>query len=674
MFLKLHSPDHYRLTPLRTYLSIFFYLIAAGPLRAQDPGTDFLREFKKADAHGKVKLTASKRFAEIRAVYPLIKDTLDAIRKNIFITPQPNQMKIFFDEIDAELALENKDYGKAIFILRNGLQAHAADINDSLKCWIELKKLFVRIKHYNRALEVHSLIESKWHRRTDTAHITMGVAKSSIYQRIGLVTLAITERRREFHTDPYQHDTLKTASYYNDLGVFYNALKNSDSAEYYLKKAKRILARGHFPAAREQSVVFFNGLIDGNLALALFNRGDYTHALTLVKNDILYSLKSRQYESALNSYLLAVDICVALKKLQLAKLYFDSATVIHNTHIKELTPQLRYLITAAAYHSARSNYAGACQAYKSYLELNSKAAEMENEQMLENENVFLDVTRRESENAVLESARQKQQLQEARERSSTAWLLTGILVLSAVIVVLISNNRSTRKREEQLELKNAQISSQKQQIEQSLKEKEMLIREIHHRVKNNLQIITSMLSLQIGKVEDEKTGNILRDAKQRISSIALTHQMLYQKENLANVSLSEYIERLVRQIGFTMPAANIELITGIAIKDSRLSIDTAVPLGLLLNELLTNAYKHAFPENVNGRITVSLRENDTCYILTVSDNGVGLPADFDSAGRKTLGLELVYILADQLDAKVSIETSSGSSFTIELSKQHHYTA
>lgn len=636
-------------------------------------GTDgFLKEFAKADPHQKVKLTAARRFEEIRSVYPLIKDTLDKIRRKVFITPQPNSIKIYFDEIDAELALENKEYAKAILILENGLQRHAADINDSLKCWVELKKLFVRIRNYNRALEIHRLLETRWHRRTETTPMTLGLSKSSIYQKIGLITMAISERRNEYANSPWKNDTLKTAGYYNDLGVFFNSLKNSDSAEFYLLRARDLLTHVSYPPSRETAINFFKGLIDGNLGSALFNRGDYREALPLLKKDIYYSLKSSQYESALNSYLLVVETQIALKHLPLAKLYLDSATYLNETQIKEVTPRLRYLKTSASYYNARGDYPRACNYYRDWIEVNNKAIAMENEQELKNENVSIDIERRKVENDERENVLRARQLEEARQRSSTAWLLMGIIVLSGVIIVLISNNRITRKREEQLAIKNTQISSQKQLIEQSLKEKEVLIREIHHRVKNNLQIITSMLSLQIGKVEDEKTGNILRDARQRISSIALTHQMLYQKENLANVDLREYIERLVRQIEYTIPASNVELITTINIKDSRLNIDTAVPLGLLLNELLTNAYKHAFPEGVKGRITVSLHENETHFILAVNDNGVGLPEDFDSTNRKTLGLELVDILADQLDSKVLAETKEGSSFTIHLKKQNHF--
>lgn len=649
--------------------SLVLYCLCSG-MFAQTPQDNFLKEFNRADSYQKVKLVAASRFAEIKPVYPLIKDTLEKIRRRVYMTPQPNSIKVAFDKIDMEMALQENKYAKAIIILENSLRRHAAEINDSLKCWIELKKLFMRIRNYNKALEIHRILELKWNRRTDTL-FGMGLSKSSIYHRMGLIELAICERRSEYDNSGLRKDTLKTAGFYNDMGVYFNTLKNSDSAEVYLLKARGLLTQKKYPPSREVAISFFKGLVEGNLGLSYYNRGNYKEAIPLLKTDIYYSLKSSNFESALNSYLLMVQSALKLKKTGLARAYLDSAARIANRDVKEIAPRLKYLLTCADYYDSVGDYYNANKNYRNYLELNEKASNLENEQMLRNENVSIDVERKEIETAERESALRELQLEEAKQKSATAWLLMGILVLSGIIIFLIVNNRSTKKREEQLALKNEQISSQKAQIEQSLHEKEILIKEIHHRVKNNLQIITSMLSLQIGKVEDEKTENILRDAKQRISSIALTHQMLYQKENLVNISLDEYIERLVRQIEFTMPVTNVELVTDINIKKSRLNIDNAVPLGLLLNELLTNAYKHAFPEGVKGRITVSLLEDGRHFILTVSDNGIGLPENFNSSERKTLGLELVYILADQLDSDVSVETAVGSAFTIKLQKHNH---
>lgn len=252
--------------------------------------------------------------------------------------------------------------------------------------------------------------------------------------------------------------------------------------------------------------------------------------------------------------------------------------------------------------------------------------------------------------------------------SFNIFIIGGLIILLLVIILFAAYALKFKRREKQLSLKNNQIQVQHKQIEQSLREKEALIREIHHRVKNNLQIINSMLNLQIGKLSDEKTESIFFEAKQRISAIALTHQMLYQKETLSNINLSEYIETLVRQIEASMSSPYIELEVDVKDQKSRLTIDGAVPLGLVINELLTNAYKHAFPKGRKGTITVSLDETPDSFTISVKDDGIGLPPDFNYSDSTTLGMELVYILVEQLDSKLQVENHQGTSFKFEIQK------
>lgn len=627
----------------------------------------FLDAFAKATPANKVKLVASKKFQEIAAVYPLIKDTLERIRKSVYLDPKPGRMKYLFDKIDSDREAHSGHYAKAIFILENGLRNHAADINDSLRCLVGLKKLFLKIRDYSKVIEVHYLIELKKD-KSELKENELGLKKSSIYHQLGLTEKAIVERRKEFQRLAEKSDTNNAVSYYNDMGVFFNVLKNSDSAKTYFLKARYLLAHMKYPAAKETQISFYKALVDGNLGLAYYNSGRVREAIPLLQRDVYYSLKSNNFESAVNSYLLLVESQLDLGNKRLASFYLDSARTLVTRDIAELAPKLKFILTQADYHNATGNFSEANQNYRQYLNLSEKARAIENAQRLQNEKVSIGVEQREIELRERDKMAEQMQLSEARERSFRAYLLTGVLLMLAVICFLILNNYNAKKREAQLSTKNKQISLQKFEIEQSLKDKDVLIKEIHHRVKNNLQIITSMLSLQISKIDDEKTESILRDAKQRISSIALTHQMLYRRENLSTVNLGEYLERLVRQIELIMPTSGIELLTNIPPKESRLSIDNAVPLGLLVNELLTNAYKHAFPSVGKGRIVVALTENEETFTVEVSDNGVGLPDNFDSAERKTLGMELIYILAEQLDSGLIIESANGSCFKLNVKK------
>ncbi|MGB3534710.1 MAG: histidine kinase dimerization/phosphoacceptor domain -containing protein [Microcoleaceae cyanobacterium] len=216
----------------------------------------------------------------------------------------------------------------------------------------------------------------------------------------------------------------------------------------------------------------------------------------------------------------------------------------------------------------------------------------------------------------------------------------------------------------------------------SLHEKEILLKEIHHRVKNNLQIISSLLDFQAITIEDPKILNILSDSQNRIQSMALIHEHLYQSDNLAQVQFDQYINRLVQHLCFTFEDRIGQITPIIQVNPIQLSLETAIPCGLLVNELVTNAFKHAFPKNHLGTIKVCFYQDSQHHLnLIVSDNGVGITSEIDwnhsdspdSTQRVTpvagsdgehLGLKLVRILARQLNATVQFDTDLGT--TVKL--------
>ncbi len=625
----------------------------------------FLEQFNKADLKNKVRLMASVSFADIKDIYPQIKDTLEKVKRLVYLKSQSKEAKFLLDKIEADIELYNQNYTKAIFILENSLRKHASNIQDSLRCYSMLKNAFIKIRDFNKAFEVHHYMEMKWNRKSDSVRIEFGQPKSTLYNMIGLTDLAIRELRIE-KKDISKNDTDAYLNLYNNIGVFYNRSKNSDSAEVYFLKAKKLLAQKKISKESETFYKYFQSLIDGNLALSYFNEGNVKEAIPLLKVDVYYSLKVLNYESAFNSYNLLTQCCIDLKQNSLAKRYLDSAQVLLNERIKGIGPKLKFLLTSANYYNSVNEFNRSNQIYKQYLNINDSFQLLENERQIHNQGVAISIEKAEMELNEKDRLIELNKFEDAKQRSFRAYTIAGLIILGTVIVFLILNNRNSRKREEQLSLKNRQISSQNMLIENSLREKEALIKEIHHRVKNNLQIISSMLSLQMGKVIDKNTETILKDAQQRINAISLTHQMLYQKDNISAISLADYVENLVSQIEVTIFSSNIELVTSIALQNRKINIDTAVPLGLMINEILTNAYKHAFSETEKGRVSVTLIDTIEGCTLKISDNGRGLPENFENLNQKSMGIELIYILAEQLDAKLKIEKTNGTTFVIEM--------
>jgi PAS domain S-box-containing protein len=206
-----------------------------------------------------------------------------------------------------------------------------------------------------------------------------------------------------------------------------------------------------------------------------------------------------------------------------------------------------------------------------------------------------------------------------------------------------------------------------EKIRSSLAEKEVLLKEVHHRVKNNLQIISTLLDLQFEKIEDEHALNALKESQDRIKAMALLHEMLYQSSDLASIDFAKYIEKLALFL-FNSHMADQEQITlNIDVGHINLDIDRAIPCGLIVNELVTNALKHAFPSGRQGDIAIRLQYRDDGRMrLTVSDNGTGLPPGVDFRNTNTLGLQLVNMLTRQLAGDIELQNENGASFTLSF--------
>lgn len=201
-------------------------------------------------------------------------------------------------------------------------------------------------------------------------------------------------------------------------------------------------------------------------------------------------------------------------------------------------------------------------------------------------------------------------------------------------------------------------------LKASLTEKDVLLREVHHRVKNNLQIISSLINLQMKKITEAKTRAELNATRNRIRSMALIHAKLYQSGNLSKINFAEYIEEFSRQLRslFNINPKKVSLV--LDIDAVYLGVDVAIPCGMIVNELLTNAVKYAFPEERKGQIRVVLRSEAAQTVLSVEDNGIGLPPEIDLEHVETLGLQLVHGLAQQIEGIVTVERSGGTRVVI----------
>jgi PAS domain S-box-containing protein len=208
----------------------------------------------------------------------------------------------------------------------------------------------------------------------------------------------------------------------------------------------------------------------------------------------------------------------------------------------------------------------------------------------------------------------------------------------------------------------------REKLQASLDEKEVLLKEIHHRVKNNLAVVTSLLNLQSSGIDDPEAKEAFKNSMSRIRAMALIHEKLYKSEDLRQIYASDYLEAIVENLVLNYRTLGSDIDVERKLDDIPLTIEQAIPCGLIMNELITNAFKYAFPGQAKGHITVTFaQQDDHSYKLAISDNGVGLPADISfppPSSTPSLGLQLVEVLARQLDGRVRLKRSNGTQFNI----------
>jgi PAS domain S-box-containing protein len=215
------------------------------------------------------------------------------------------------------------------------------------------------------------------------------------------------------------------------------------------------------------------------------------------------------------------------------------------------------------------------------------------------------------------------------------------------------------------------IKNVENNLKASIHEKEILLREIHHRVKNNMQIISSLLNLQTEYVDDEEAVNVLKESQNRVKSMAIIHENLYKSNDLAHINFVDYINSLVLNLFYSYNIDQKQIKPLLKIEDINLNIETAVPCGLIISELISNSLKYAFPNKMKGEIIISLKSVEDTYHLCICDNGIGLPEDINFSNIKTLGLLLVNSLTEQIDGEITIKRGHGTKFKIIFKEQEY---
>jgi len=465
------------------------------------------------------------------------------------------------------------------------------------------------------------------------------------YRRLGNYEDAIHIYKEALDIRTTNGDSAGMATLMMNISSAYGRLKNQSSALNYGKQAidlyKMVGSSGDLLYA------------EANYGYILLEFEKLDEALEILERICAQDLTDFDLHQKITSFQSLAKVHHLMGSYtQSEKVLSNYADELEKSEFQELKQQAYYL--RAVNNSALNNYKASAEYHDKHLQLvNAFNEEEKIKARQEMESKYLAIEKD------LEIEIQNNQLEKSkRERFM---LMIGILGLTLIAGLLFWMILLRKKTNRELDQKNQIISK-------ALSEKDILLREIHHRVKNNLQFISSLLRLQSDHVSDPSALGALQQGHDRVRSMALIHQNLYQEENLTGVNTRDYFMKLITGLFSSNSIHEDRIKLVLNISELNLDVDTIVPIGLITNELITNSLKYAFPEGREGHIEVSLSESDGKLHLSISDDGIGMPDDAHESVGSSFGYKLINALIGQLDGVLSIDRSSGTAVNIEVKR------
>jgi two-component sensor histidine kinase/Tfp pilus assembly protein PilF len=495
-------------------------------------------------------------------------------------------------------------------------------------------------------------------------------------------------------------NSLQMSSICNHVGMVYYYLRQNDDALKYWRKALTIAQKNN-----DNSYV---RTVANNISTMLIRQKKFEEAIAMIKEyKARYPITDQEFEMTEN-YILFSTYTI-LKKFSNAEMYYKILVDYYGENGEKNNKQISLLRSFVFYHyqtrnynamyreaklfdsiakkngndmlrsenhliwfkadSARGKYLDAIEHYQLYKKLSDSVFNGEKSKQINSLKIQFETDQKDKNIQLLTQKGKVQEIQITNDTFVKYIFIGSILVLIIFAALLYNRSRLKSNANKTLELKRRQIDEQNEQLKKLLSEKEWLLKEIHHRVKNNLQIVISLLNTQSAYLENEDALMAIQNSQHRMHAMSLIHQKLYQSDNLSMIDMSWYIYELIsyirecysseKKVSFTMDIDKVFL-----------DVSQAVPMGLIVNEAINNTVKYAFPENRKGEVIVTFKSIGKDYFeLIVSDNGVGLPEDFNIDESESLGMNLMRGLTDQLDGTFLLENKNGLKIIITFRKK-----
>ncbi|MCD6065530.1 MAG: hypothetical protein K0S33_356 [Bacteroidetes bacterium] len=437
---------------------------------------------------------------------------------------------------------------------------------------------------------------------------------------------------------------------YNNIGGIYVQTDQYDSALVWYYKAYKLKNK----VSKKNLAI-----TAGNIGGALYYKKNYHEAEKYLKEAIDIFAASNNTIHIADTYYTLSMLYTDLKQFDLALKYANASLAIAQETNSFGRLQSIYESLTNIY-KAKGDYKTAMSYYQKYVAYTDSLFNDEKTRIEKELAEKYDSEKKETQIELLSTENKLKDAQSVIDRKQKSYLLIILAISFALAIVLFFFFRSKSKIARELSFKNSIIKD-------ALEEKEVLLKEIHHRVKNNLQIISSLLNLQQGLSGGKNAEEILKICESRIQSMAIIHEKLYQSDNLREIDLREYLVDFTEHLTQSLLLREKNIQTVIKCGDMKLDIDRLVPCSLVLNELIINSVKHGFSGTKNGIITIECVKAERHIKITFSDNGHGLPADFDFNKYKSLGMRLVSGLVKQIKGVIqNIQTERGACFEINF--------
>ena len=636
-------------------LIIIFSLLVIPYLNAQEPEPEEKRILQKfQDTENTLEqlnffFDNNNRYQEDSAY-----DWLDVVNASLINSQrlgdstEVNYYKLMQSQIFHDLG----DYDKSVAI--------AKELHDNIDNFsIELKSImldlidqnYAQLQFYDRQIEIR--------KEKRELGLTENVAFYDIYSNLGLHRRAMNEYIMEVKKGIPENDFYGLAEYHNNVGNYLRLDKSASTAITNLLKAKGFIDvyLNDLSTVKTENEIgkglVLKARIEGNIGKSYVQLNQCEEAIPYLEGSIesIEENNRGSYSPDIVDNTLALAECeIKIGNYREAKEYLD-------TEMNLIKPdfQLKKNRLLAAYYGRIEDYRNEAFFLKKNIRiqdsLNLHESAIKKQQLVAVvAQEDLDNSRRMIDQQKLEMERARNELQNKDEKINLVFisLIFTLLGFAGLVYAYLKSIKNQRL-----------IAEQKHIIETSLVEKDSLLKEIHHRVKNNLQMVSSLLSLQTKNTRSKAAIEALEEGKSRVKAMALIHQKLYQNEDLSVIEMQGYIESLINSVQSVFKKGGHNINITIDAEGVELDIDRAIPFGLILNELVSNSFKYAFPDDhINPKIYIHLRKNGEEGFFEYADNGIGLPDDSEERANSSMGIRLINRLVNQLQSKLSVDKST----------------